>query len=496
MSSNRTSRELAERVEIEFHRRPNQLRHVAWWTSLLAGFVSAVSLAFAFAHGDYRIFDAGPLSTPHKMFENDCAKCHKNWAPLRRLVNLDNNIHSVDNKLCTTCHDGPVHHNNQIPAHHNISCAFCHREHHGDQDLTRMSNLHCILCHSDLKTTHGPSKTFARTIDLFDSEGGHPEFAVHRLWATDSEQTTLGESHAAQSVMSYFQRQGETTARWQDRARIRFNHAAHLKEERKNGKLVYGLVGQDVQFTDLSRSCQTCHLLDAERRYILPINYEQHCAECHPLFFDNQNFPGKEVPHHEPELVRGFLTDLYTLQTLDGRKPIFQAQPEIVRRIPGRQFRQELTAEEAQSVKARVQAAERVARTHSHTLFGYEAEGGCRYCHTVKQPLGTKNWHIEPPNIPVRWMSHSRFRHDSHRFMSCTSCHTGVVNSKSTGEVLLPSIKVCLQCHTSKPSTEMATAWGSITGARTECVECHTYHDRSGEHFGGPFDVTGKHRDK
>ena len=500
MSVNRTSRELAERVEIEFQKRPNRFRRVTWCTALLAGFVSAAWLAFAFARGEYQIFEAGSLSTSHKMFENDCAKCHTTWGPLQRLVTLDDGIHSVDNAKCLACHDGPVHHENQVPAHQEISCAFCHREHQGKQDLSRTANVHCVLCHSDLKTTHGPAKTFARRIERFDSAGGpagHPEFAVHRLWATNSEQTALDETHAARSVMSYFQRQGETAPRWQDRARIRFNHAAHLKAEYDAaGKLVYGLIGKDGKFTDLSRSCQTCHVPDSERRYMLPINYETHCAECHPLLFDNQSFPGKTVPHRKPEVVRGYLTELYTLRTLNGKKPNVQAQSEPVRRIPGRPFRPLLTADQAQSVNARVEAADRSAQKHAHTLFGYEAEGGCRYCHTVRQPLDVPNWQIEPPNIPARWMRHSRFRHDSHRLMSCTACHKDVANSKSTGDVLLPSIKLCFKCHDSKPTTVIATDSARRVGARTDCVECHDYHDRTGENFDGPFDVTLNRRDK
>ena len=43
-----------------------------------------------------------------------------------------------------------------------------------------------------------------------------------------------------------------------------------------------------------------------------PISYARHCADCHPLVFDNERFPGLTVPHDRPEIVHAFLRTKYT----------------------------------------------------------------------------------------------------------------------------------------------------------------------------------------
>ena len=50
--------------------------------------------------------------------------------------------------------------------------------------------------------------------------------------------------------------------------------------------------------------------------------------------------------------------------------------------------------------------------------------------------------------------------------------------SKETTDVLLPSVAVCRECHRERG------------GARTGCVECHVYHDKTRERDpSGPFAV-------
>src|SRR5262249_39637664 len=65
----------------------------------------------------------------------------------------------------------------------------------------------------------------------------------------------------------------------------------------------------------------------------------------------------------------------------------------------------------------------------------------------------------------TRWLPHSVFSHDSHRPLQCLECHPGVPESRLTSDVLMPAIESCRKCHT-----------GTERGARSDCVECHTYH--------------------
>jgi hypothetical protein len=81
------------------------------------------------------------------------------------------------------------------------------------------------------------------------------------------------------------------------------------------------------------------------------------------------------------------------------------------------------------------------------------------------------------PSEP-RWLPHSVFDHGVHRPVSCTGCHARAKDSEDKADVLLPSIGVCRECH------------APTGGARTTCVECHLYHDKTKERdMSGPFDV-------
>lgn len=527
----RSSRELSSRVDIRVHTRPNPVRRATWWLALWAGVGSLMWLSLNFVQGQNEIYQAGSVSSPHRLFENNCSACHSTWAPLQRLVGFRDDIHSVTNERCETCHRVAEHHANQVPAHKEISCAACHQEHEGSEMLIRPSNRHCIACHSDLKAGHGDtvhsSETFAKRVAQFDDPHGHPDFALTRLMTNDASASNVGEKHPARKVLEHFLRPGENEERWQDRSRIRFNHAAHLKSEYDaNGKLIFGLIGKDRKFTDLSKSCEVCHEPDHERRFMKPIRFEQHCRECHPLLFDNDRYPGQSVPHESPDVVRGFLTELYTLQSLtrnesterETRKTDEAAAP--IQPIPGHRDFQRLTKEQAKVVLDEVAKAEVSAQKHRHALFGYEASGGCRYCHQVEPIAETKptsvaavsvaDWRIVPPNIPDRWLLAGEFHHESHRLLSCTACHSDIGTSKSTGDVNLPSIAVCRACHSERPAdwldgissatpTATASTMSSKTpslkellsqskhGARFDCVECHRYHDPAKEKLNGRF---------
>ncbi len=535
----RSSRELSNRVEIDVHSHPNRFRRATWWLALWVGVCSLLWLSWQTVLGEHQIYQAGPVSLPHRLIESDCAMCHTTWAPLKRLISFSgveddtrDGGHSIDSAKCETCHRVTAHHENQVPAHHKVSCAACHQEHQGPEMLARPSNHHCVACHADLKITAGPTKTFASRVTRFDHANGHPEFAcvllVKNLADGGGE---IGDKHGVRRVLEHFQRPGERQARWQDRGRLRFNHAAHFNHDAhlkaeydSNGQRVHGLIGKDRKFTNLSHSCEVCHVPDHDRRYMLPISYERHCKECHPLLFDQEGFRNQLVPHRAPEVVRGFLTEIYTLRALNEEPASGGGQPAVTdtpsQAIPGHRDFQKLNKLQATDVQSAVAMAEELALHHRHRLFGYEAAGGCRYCHQVEldsairpedvqTPHILSNWRIVPPNIPERWLVHSDFHHEPHRLLSCTTCHADIGQSQSTGDVNLPSIEVCRVCHSSDPSARAQFFSSPLAkgapprtdrhqslqellsranqGARTDCVECHRYHDPAKEKLNGPF---------
>ena len=481
-----SSRELAEQVHIDFHRRSRRpLRRRLAWIAAAMAFLAAAWVGSKWRSGHHEVFAAGPVSVGHRMIENDCQACHTTWAPLERLMSwVDPDvIRSIDNSKCLDCHDEALHHENQVPGHGHdgLSCADCHREHRHHEQLARVTDSQCLRCHRDLKTSSGSTRAFVHSLTSFESGGEHPhpEFALKRLVQEASDGTDPGPGHGVWAVADADPKTGDGVFR--DRATLRFNHAAHLKAERDtSGKLVVGLRSNDGKTVDFSKNCNACHEPDDSGAYMKPVRFDSHCRQCHPLLFDNRNNPGRQAPHVAADLVRGWFTERFTLAAVeesDGGLRTGDNRAEQTGRVfPGRADRSLLDPSQAKSVAQRVRAAEAVVQQHVHTLFGHEAKGGCRYCHLIDG--SGANWKVVSPEIPDRWMSHSRFRHDSHRSMECGQCHGDVAVSRRTSDILMPSIATCRDCHAARPTnTQFARA---TVGARSDCVECHVYHGRDG----------------
>ncbi len=546
MSQPRYSRQLSSRVEIEFHRHPNRFRRWTWWTALACSMIAVVWLVQAGVRGEKRLYEAGPVTTPHRMFENDCWRCHTdNLAPLARLTSLSDHVRSVKNEKCIECHIGPEHHANQVPVHGNganeLSCAKCHREHAGHEELARVADRHCTDCHNDLQTVPGP-RTFAKSVNHWESAEGHPNFKIEDLinGKVDPDVEIAlkrnGEPvHHAFSVVGYLQRPGEEP-RWQDQARIRFNHAAHMKAmfnadgSRIKGERVDEIgVGRDGELIGYPTSCVQCHEFDVERRYMKPINYESHCKSCHPLTFDVDKFAlapdGQKlpitVPHETPDVVRGYLAKVYSLDAPEKAADPNAINPdplaELRRGFPGRDFEANLTKDRAKKLFVKLKEEEQklypldylqneMARRDSQKVL-FKENGACALCHDIRKydtkelalkgkPKSSEPWAIVPPKIPQRWYKHSWFRHDSHRMVSCVECHidlkTGepVYKSASTGDVLMPNRQNCMKCHRTGAVEQTGQGGDShLLGARADCVECHGYHDYSKEDFDGNLNL-------
>ena len=104
-------------------------------------------------------------------------------------------------------------------------------------------------------------------------------------------------------------------------------------------------------------------------------------------------------------------------------------------------------------------------------------ERRCAKCHVLTDS-GTALPAVAPPAMPTRWFPHSVFDHGVHRPLACTECHAKAAVSKETGDVLLPGIAVCRECHRADG------------GARANCAECHVYHDRAmARDLNGPLTI-------
>jgi len=510
MSEVRDIRELAQRAELEFHQNPSIKKPHPWRTGVWLSIACLALVGVALFQGNNEIYSAGPLSEAHAFIANDCRQCHSTWQPAKRLASLDADVFStrhssIDNQACLKCHAANEHHPNQIPAHHSLSCAACHREHQGKQVLAKVTDKQCLHCHQDLKSKGTTPTQFAQRITGFDAAHGHPEFLLWRRLASSSPDELKGDLVSGQEQrdqnlfdqnshekLTTFRdvlkklRPGETgqndsKSGLRDRTELKFNHATHFKAG--------GVPDRDGKSEDLAKNCKACHTADPAGRYLLPVNFESHCARCHPLWYDNQNHPNDEVPHERLELVRGYLTEKYTLEALQTKNPLGEHVPRIP--LPGTANRSILNADQAASVEERVTQAEQFVLQNVQNKL----QGGCKFCHTLEQkdPAGLPT--IVPPDQPERWLLHSRFDHAAHRMLDCLKCHSAVKDSRperesdhsqSAADVLLPKIADCQTCHVS-PSGRTGTikmdGFPAPDGhhplaVSSRCTMCHIYHRR------------------
>lgn len=434
---------------------------------LLTPVLAVAALFYSAVSENDRIYEPAPVSTAHAIFGHECWRCHsENGLTTDWRAAFNEGAAIVPDKACAVCHDGPPHHE-EHKQHSPTACADCHHEHRGRKQLVAVADQHCIACHADLNATQRTQATFASEIHSF---ADHPEFAL-----LDKQQNaTIGGEHRFDGLVEMLDGQRR------DAAKIRLNHAVHLKPG--------GILGLDGKKQRLD--CQSCHTPDAAG-YMQPINNEQHCAECHrdKLNFDSQRFADAPVPHGDAEAARGVIRQRYvdyflkhpklyddTMPPGDNsaeEKPEQQDSAESLdRTIPGKPPR--LSSRGWTWVNEQIEQADRI-------LF-QQAQDGCRYCHTQVES-DESAWHVEPPRIPYRWYPYARFRHDSHRLLSCTECHSQAQSSRETGDILLPAITNCRSCHTKNPARPAASE------ARSHCAECHDYHQHHGENFDGPLSL-------
>jgi len=428
----RTTKKLAQRIDLDYFKRPSPLRRWRFLLSIAAPAIALVCLAWYGIRSDRRVYSAGNLSSAHAVLARQCSACH-----LSTLGFYDKKV--IDLK-CLVCHDGPAHHATGafMPA-----CASCHTDHRGAIRLADTSDVNCTQCHADLDA-RGNSAGFAKNIASFESN--HPEFAALRPEGRDP-------------------------------GTIQLNHYLHLQPNllEPNGSRVQMVcadchrsaadAGAPWPYGDAkSQAGAARHLSGGDpknesgvpalsRAYMAPATYAQTCAACHALQFDKRL--ADAVPHDKPEVIHPFI--VAQLQAYIATHPADLRVP----RDPSRDLPEQPIPADYRSLTPPQWVAERTAEDEQ--LLWRKT---CKQCHTLITGEGDALPKIAPSNITARYMPHANFDHSQHGLVDCSSCHATAATSQLSSDVLLPGIATCRACHHS-----------GAEAAESHCFECHTYHD-------------------
>ncbi|MBI1915208.1 MAG: hypothetical protein HYS12_10785 [Planctomycetes bacterium] len=459
-SAFRNQKNLKEWLELDYYQRPRGLRRWRNRLTLLLLVLCVVGVAGAIflLPRSARLVQAGPVTSAHSIV-HDCERCHQEaFLTAKKLLPGNAGVRVVPDEACIQCHDGPAH--NQVQDNpEEVRCATCHREHRGRSVLARVPDGDCTACHADLKGHRKGGREGLAFKDVHAFNDDHPEFRLRRT-NPDGQKAS-------------------------DEAKILFNHEHHLVELKKLGDRFERLAEPLKKLRE--QGCVRCHEPDAAGRYMRPVNYEAHCAECHPLSVqlagefrgegpreDQQikqaveEFNRKPAPHKEPRVVRAELRE--RLLSFVQRFPVVPDEDAPMDRLVDEGvFGKRPTREQWKWVKRKLDSFEGVlfAADKLEGVQGQLLNHSCNHCHIEKKGErgGAGLPVFEKTNIPDRWLTHARFSHQHHRMLNCTECHDAPVSSK-TADILMPSVGSCQKCH------------NPDVGVRNDCVECHNYHDR------------------
>jgi len=291
LARTRTTKKLAQRIDLNYFKRPTPLKRAKLWLAILLPALALAWIVAHFAMRDSRVYSSGRLANPHAVFETQCAACHVREAGSYSA--------KAENLACLACHDGPIHHAEQTRT---PGCAECHLEHRGKINLSAASNQACADCHANLGG-HGGAVNYASGIRSF--EDGHPEFPPAKVGTRDP-------------------------------GTIKLNHMLHMKPIRSaphgpNVQLTCGECHRSVAaaasspwpYADAKYAATSVSYTDKDefappksaglmrhnpttgRELMAPVKFATACARCHLLTFDKRFDQG--VPHDKPEVVHAFL---------------------------------------------------------------------------------------------------------------------------------------------------------------------------------------------
>jgi hypothetical protein len=433
----RTTKKLAQRIDLDYFKRPSPFRRWRFLLSIAAPVLAITGIAWYGLRGDRRVYSAGGLSAAHAVLTKQCAACH--------VANAVMLVRSVADEKCLACHDGPVHHTTQA---FTPSCASCHTDHRGAIRLAATSDSNCAQCHADL-SIHAGSARFVRNISSF--ENSHPEFAVLRSGRSDPGTIQLNHYlHLQPNLLGPKGSRVQMVCTDCHRSATDAGGPWPYADTKSQGE---NLNRQAARASESESSGNESDVAPPPRAYMAPTTYAQTCAACHGLQFDKR-FPDA-VPHDTPEVIHPFI--VARLQTYIAGHPAELRVP----RDPSRDLPEQPVPADYRLLTPAQWVGERAAEDEE--LLWRKT---CKQCHTLIAGENGALPKIAASNITSRYMPHANFDHSQHGLVDCVSCHAAATGSQQSSDVLLPGIATCRSCH--RAGAEAAEA---------RCFECHTYHD-------------------
>lgn len=454
MPDSRTNSSVAERLELQLERVPNHLHRCRRWVTFACGIVPLLFIAVFTFKGDHTIYLSRPVATGHEPAQADCKSCHRTpWQPLVRLARIDNDVRSVHDQDCQQCHRHSKHDHNPFAIAKGVpDCAVCHQEHRGFQRLTEHADDFCVKCHASFEQ--------------------HPEFAVHRAWPPD--QQSPSDEMMFRELLEIAEFRGSTSgdqdARWIDKTALHFNHKDHLQPL---NAVWDKQADTSASPTTVQLECSNCHQPDATGSYMRPIVFEQHCQQCHPLKFSGK-LSDQPLPHETPNIVRGVLRDRLMAHVREHPEAMLDSSAETPSRLPNKPL-QPTPKDQWTWVEEELRLIETAVFQTAPGAGTSPKNNACQKCHMTSAAESGSGFQIISPNIPTRWLAHSRFDHGRHRDLACVECHhvergAKSLQSVSVQDILIPKLEVCQNCH-GAARTLPTERYG-----RKNCVECHQYH--------------------
>lgn len=523
--------------DLTYYKKTHPFRRLRFWLSVVAlvgGMVWAVG--FHRLGGTPQFFNTGPISENHARFANDCAACHagastdmlsilpvektkaalQSSAPILETLksagtralatakeNLADpgklaaaaraalatlNLDHID-RACIECHAGMSLHQpgakavmfresqKELSVVAAAACSSCHYEHVSSARMKLPTDETCVSCHSD-------ERKMAESLQRakFDGSWAAAHSQNARLgdivqWlpaAKSGEKPAIVRSFADGHPAFLYEGGGA-----KDNAQLKFNHARHFADD------ITPLNG------GAKLDCRQCHVPEADGIGMQRVSYEQHCQKCHSLGAD-PDLPGFTIPHRDPQKVRDFLASLY-LQWSDYAAKRFNITDQATLKAfldqRGEKFKQHWPTS-IEEVQKRVffTGDPPIERANSGQFLP-----ACAKCHTVTDARPVPK--IESPNLPDAWLTRGPYKHGAHLHMDCRDCHGAAEKSKLTADILLPTQKLCAECHRDRdyavvettPTARIAPTFGNYNRAAAakqrkeggifdSCLGCHKYH--------------------